>query len=125
MTDEEFQRITGFIKSAVDTAREAFRQDVVEELTPIREDIKGLKGDVFNLKGDVFNLKGAVDSLTFRMTSLESKVENGFAKLKKMEQGDVGAAFDDIEKLKKSDERLRRTSADYEKRITALEEARG
>ncbi len=53
MDETQVQQVMGFVKSAVDMAREGFRQDMIEELRPIRQEIQQIRTDLKQTQTDV------------------------------------------------------------------------
>ncbi len=108
MTDEEFQRITGFIKSAVDTAGERFEKrfgkPIMARLDQVEEKIDKTEK----------RLTTEINYVKDRVSSLERTMKDNFKKFEAMERGDVGAVIQDTDRLKRIVEK-------HDKRITALE----
>ena len=149
MDETQVQQVMGFVKSAVDMAREGFRQDMIEELRPIRQEIQQIRTDLKQTQTDVKQIQTdlkqtqtdvkqiQVDLQTFKSDvsseffSLKRRMVHGFEELKAeikrvrdTDHQDTMAVFGDMAKLRKRVNRLRVTAGNHEGRIAALEEAR-
>ncbi len=117
MTDQELKEvIRQAAKEAVEGAEDRFKgfMDQAEERFGKRLDRRLAE----EIQASEKRLTTEINYVKDRVSSLERTMKDSFKKFEAMERGDIGGVIKDTDKLKK-------TAANHEKRITALEQVRG